>query len=107
MKWHTIYFAQGDEAQPLLHQLTRTEGGAMYGATDGSIQDVATQLAQHDTGLLPEATDGEPWGSRDDTAQVWVNGTHYTLAWNVGMGYISLQRPAWGPSATTQEGMDL
>ena len=75
MKWHTIYFAQGDEAQPLLHQLTRTEGGTMYGATDGSIQDVATQLAQHDTGILPEATDGEPWGSRDDTAQAWVNGT--------------------------------
>lgn len=61
---------------------------------DQGTQAAAEYLAQWDYGEDDNVTSGTPWGSSDYTEEVTAGGTQYTLAWNPGLGYASLQRKA-------------
>ena len=94
--WVTVVFMDGDEGREVVDRLANVEDGYyVRGATEESIQEAAEYLADWDYADMAYPTSsGEPWGSQDETAEVTVNGTQYTLAWNVGLSYVSLQRRA-------------
>lgn len=90
--WCTVVFMDGEEGREVVHRLTNTDGVLVMGATEETIQETAEYLALWDYGEDHSLSDSEPWGRYDDTAEVTVSGTDYILAWNTGLGYVSLQR---------------
>jgi hypothetical protein len=96
-RWASVVYIDGDEAEQvltLIYSATDPYTGERVGMGPNSdgVADAVDYLCQWDYGPESEHTtyDREPWGCWDDTAE--HNG--YTLAWNNGLGYVSLQRPA-------------
>jgi hypothetical protein len=75
MKYRTIVFLQGEEADEYLHILD----------TDGEEKTI-TALYEFDYIGEGDTSDEPPWGDGDDT---YTSGP-YVLAYNTRLGYISL-----------------
>lgn len=89
-RWVSIVFMQGDEGHEVVRKLMRAEGVVYSGATDETIAEVVEELKAWDYGDESEVniTDEPQWGIRDELARVG----DYVLAWNSGLGYVSLNR---------------
>lgn len=80
-----IVFMQGEEGRDVVDRLTRCEGVVVRGATDATIATTIDHLRQWDYGEGEVVTDlGH--GTRDEV----VERDGYVLAWNTGLGYVSL-----------------
>lgn len=88
--WHTIVFMQGEEADAVFEMLYTIDGVVWAGPYAESIATTVEYLSQWDNGDESEHSGtAEPqWGASDRT----VEHDGYTLAWNSGLGYISLNR---------------
>jgi hypothetical protein len=93
-RYASVVFLDGEEGRELVDMLTRTDGVVVHGATEETIATTATYLAQWDYADELDWWPAEPWGSSDHTATVG----RYVLAWNVGLGYVSLTRVAHVPT---------
>jgi len=87
--WVTIIYMDGDNADEPLNMLLRKTGGFIYqGATDKSVKKTLDYLKQWEDGdwfgLEPEPQ----WGPADTTIET----EGYVIAYNSGLGYISLNR---------------
>lgn len=82
-----IVFMYGDEGRDVVDRLTRTEGVVVRGATDATIAEAIEYLRQWDSDDCEVVTEPEH-GTRDEV----VERDGYVLAWNTGLGYVSLSR---------------
>lgn len=89
-RWVSIVFIDGDEGHELVRKLERAEGVVYHGATHETIAEAVEYLKGWDYGDESEhtITDDPQWGASDRTAREG----YYVLAWNTGLGYISLNR---------------
>lgn len=90
MTWVTVVYQQGDEADETLHMLYDVDGVVWSGPYEESIARTVAHLAQWDNGEESEHTPytEPPWGPGDRT----VEHDGYTLAWDLHLGYVSLNR---------------
>lgn len=88
--WLSVVFLAGEDGRELVDALCRVEGVVARGATDESVAAAVEVLAawDDDDAALGNNYDGPPWAATDQTADVG----HYVLAWNLGLGYVSLSR---------------
>ncbi len=95
--YQEIVFLQGDEAHEVLDKLCHVEGVVVHGATAESTIEAAEYLMQWDDGEGPQF-DYDPADWSMDTVEEFEDtkyeGQGYVMAYNVGHGYISLQRKA-------------
>lgn len=89
-RYVSIVFMDGDEGREVVDALTNTEGVLVHGPTERTLAEAVEHLSQWDNGEDEESkTTAEPaWGPHDHIA--YVGG--YILAWNTGLGYVSLNR---------------
>lgn len=83
-----IVFMQGDEGREVVDRLCNVDGVVAYGATRETMEHAIDYLSQWDYGDENEVVETLGHGTLDDV----VEHGEYILAWNLGLGYVSLDR---------------
>lgn len=84
-----VVFMQGDDADAVLKDLCRVHDWVVAdGPTQDTIEAAIDYLAQWDDGSNEDIHDGIGAGPADD---IHEHGD-YVLTWNLGLGYVGLER---------------
>lgn len=83
-----IVFMDGDEGREVVDRLCRVDGVVAYGATRETVEHAIDYLSQWDYGDEQELVEMLSHGTLDDV----VEHGDYILSWNLGLGYVGLER---------------
>lgn len=83
-----IVFMEGDEGRDAVDTLCNSFEGYTAGTTAESIRSTVEYLSQWDDGSDDDIHDEPSHGACDNV----VNQGDYVLSWNLGLGYVGLER---------------